>query len=334
MNQFFLSLIYLAGVFLFTVLAGLFSGLETAFVCTDYLKIKSFKKERLKAHSNLEKFYLNPESFLSLTLIGTNFCIVVVSILFTLILIKARVDNPSFWTTLILSPVLFLFGELIPKSIGRIFKERFLLRFLSLLGFLESIFRPFIKVIEFLPILAIKLLFKKRRISQTSESLSPPRREILTRDDFKIMTETLHSEGEIDRVEKEAIVDVLGFYQSKVKDVYIGLDKVVFLKDRGSKEEILNAAKKFGFTRYPVFKEGKVLGYINIFDLFYKSYKDWRELIRPILKVGINQDLSYVFKIFRSKKENIALVFKGRRPYGIITLQDIMREIIFSLTNF
>ncbi|MCD6539871.1 MAG: DUF21 domain-containing protein [Candidatus Omnitrophica bacterium] len=334
MNQLFLSLIYLGGVFLFIVLAGLFSGLETAFVCTDYLKIKSLKKGRLKSYSNLEKFYLNPESFLSLTLIGTNFCIVVISILFTLILIRVKVNNPSFWATLILSPVLFLFGELIPKSIGRIFKERFLLHFLNLLGFLESIFRPFIKAIEFLPLLVVKLLFKKGRIPQPLESFSPSRREVLSRDDFKIMTETLHSEGEIDRVEKEAIVDILGFYQSKVKDVYIDLDKVVFLKERDSQEEILNTAKKFGFTRYPVFKEGKVLGYINIFDLFYKSYKDWRELIRPILKVGINQDLSYVFKILRSKKENIALVFKGRRPYGIITLQDIMREIIFSLTHF
>ena len=330
----FLSFFYLITIFIFVILGGLFSGIETAFVCTDYLKIKPLKKKEPRIYSYLEKFYWAPEYFLSLTLVGTNFCIVIASTLTTSVFIRGGLANASFWTTLILSPLLFLFAELIPKNVGRIFKERFLIYFLGLLRFLDY-FRPLIKIVEFFPLWIIGLLFREKKAPVKLSFPWGSKKETLTKEDFKILTETLHSQGEIERLEKEAILDILGFSQTKVKDIYIRLGKVISFNYSATLEEILSIAERAGFTRYPVFRNTEPIGYLNIFDLFYnKSFRNWQELIRPILKVGINQDVGYVLKTLRFKKENIALVFKGKRPYGIITLQDIMREVISSLTKF
>ena len=178
----------------------------------------------------------------------------------------------------------------------------------------------FFLLIEFFPSRLISLFFKDKRF-------------ILNKDDLKILTETLHSQGSIERLEKEAIVDALGFSQDRIKDVYVPLKKAVTLDYNDSFEAILAKAGESGFTRYPVFNNKQIAGYLNIFDLFYKKPDDWHEAVRPIVKIGFNQRLDDVLALLRRKKENIALVFKGKRAYGIVSTQDLIREIISALTK-
>ena len=77
----------------------------------------------------------------------------------------------------------------------------------------------------------------------------------------------------------------------------------------------------------------KIIGYLNIFDLFYQEEKDWRQLIRPISIVGASQKLYEVFSLLKNKKENIAVVMKGKKILGIVTLEDIIKEILTSLSK-
>ena len=68
----------------------------------------------------------------------------------------------------------------------------------------------------------------------------------------------------------------------------------------------------------------------NIFDLFYKE-GGWVNHIRQIKHVGESQKLYDVFTSLRTKKENMALVMRGNKILGMVTLEDIIREIITSI---
>ena len=98
-----------------------------------------------------------------------------------------------------------------------------------------------------------------------------------------------------------------------------------------SSQRVTELIQKSNFTRYPVFKQKEIIGYLNAFDLFYNPGKNWQAFIRPLTIVGANQKLYEVFSALKVKKENIALVLEGTTVYGIVTLQDLGREIIASL---
>jgi len=312
--------IYPLAVIVFVVLAGFFSSLETAFVCTEYLKIKKLRRKRPKIYNYLIRFFSKPEHFLATTLVGTNICIIMSSCFTTIILVKLKIDNPSLWVSIVLTPIVLVFAEMFPKSIGRVYQSRFIIYFLKPFVFLEFILRPLVLLAAFLPSRVIGLFSGKKTYK-------------VSKDDIKILTEALHSEGKIERSEKEAIVDVLGFSQTRVKDIYVPVKKVISIDYIDGLEDILKKAKMYGFTRYPVFRDKEVVGYINIFDLFYEKFSSWHDVIRVIPKVGINQRLDDIFSPLFTRKKNIALVLKGERPYGIITTQDLMKEVITTLTR-
>ena len=312
--------LYPLAVVIFIISAGFFSSLETAFVCTEFLKIKRLKKTKPKAYNYLSRFLSRPERFLSTTLVGTNLSIIICSCLTTTILVKSHIENPSLWVSIILTPVVLIFAEMFPKNIGRVFQYRFIIYFLGLFRFLEFVLRPLVVFVGFLPSRVISLLpqTKTHRVSK---------------DDIKILTEALHREGKIKRIEKEAIFDVLGFSQTRVKDMYVPLKKVVSIDYNDNLDQILKKAREYGFTRYPVFKDKKVTGYLNIFDLFYEKSSSWQDLVRVLPRVGISQRLDDVSSLLLNKKKNIALVLKGEKPYGILTTQDFMKEVMTTLTK-
>jgi len=312
--------IYLLGLVSLMVLAGFFSGLETAFICTDRLKAGRLKNDRLKVYQALQKDLSNPEHFLAVTLIGTNISVVMSSVLFTLILLNAGVKDTAFWVSLILAPLLLIFSELLPKQIGRALHLKFVVSSYSVYRILEMVLKPLVFSLGDIPLKAVRFIFGKKK-------------QDFSKDDIKILTEALHSEGGIDRVEKEAIDDIFGLSKRRVKDICTKLNQVIGVDYVDKKNIVLKTVKKYGYTRYPVFKNKQVTGYLNIFDLFYKKADSWQKVIRVIPKVSVNQRIDDVLVLLRNRRENMALVLKGGDPFGIITLHDLMREVTESLAG-
>ncbi len=304
----------------FVILSAFFSGVETAFVSSEYLKIKKLKVSRPKKYNYLNNLFLHPEHFLATTLVGNNICLISISSIATWLFIYLGFHNVSIWITLLLTPIIIIFAEMIPKSIGRSFKSRFIIYFFGMFKILDIILKPLVLFMEFVPFKVIALFLKKEEVG-------------LDKDDIKILTEVLHSEGEIETLEKDAIEDVLGFSKDRTKDILVPMADVIKIDYKNGIDEVLKCAKDYEFTRYPVFKNKRVIGYLNIYDIFYKKFKQWQDLIRPITKVSINQKLDDVFLLLRERKENIALVLKKTKQYGIITTQDLMREITSSLAK-
>ncbi|UCD15861.1 MAG: DUF21 domain-containing protein [Candidatus Omnitrophota bacterium] len=317
--------LYIIGCIIFILLQAFFAASEISFISSRLVKLQHRRVKGDARAAQIWRLMMEPERFLATTLVGTNISLVVSSSLLTFFLIRMGVDNSNAWITLLYTPVVVIFAELIPKNIGRLFREEFNCRTVSLLTFFEKLFWLAVGSIDIVTKVLIKVFIGKVK----RKSL------FVTKEEIRFIIKEIEREGGIDKGEKQAIEEVFDFRMDKVKDVSVSLEKATALSYTDSYEEISKIAKKNGFTRYPVFsaerKNKKIIGYVNIYDLFYNPAKDWRTFIRPVIKVNINQKLYKAFTLLKAKKESIALVVKGKKVYGIVTLQDLIREIVTSI---
>jgi len=313
--------LYLLGCLIFVIVQGFFAASEISFMSSPTIKLRHRQDKGDEKAKRVYKFILNPERFLVIALIGTNVSVVLSSSLLTFFLINLGFENSHLWITFMFTPIVVIFAELIPKNIGRFFKEDFSCRAVGLISFFEKLFFPVVKSIEFISKLLVKTFAKKAR----------QRSFFVTKEEIKSLVGEIEKQGGIDKGEKEAIEEVFEFRSDRIKDVCVKDKKIVAFDYTDSYKTILNTVKKFRFTRYPVFKNRNIVGYVNIYDLFYQGGVNWQQFIRPIAKVDFNLNLHQIFTRLKSKKESIALVLKGKKIYGIITLQDIIRAIITSI---
>jgi len=318
-----MNYLYLLGCLFFVFLQGFFSASEISFISSSALKLRH---RRDKGDKNAKRVYesiMNPEGFLIVTLIGTNISVVLSSSFLTFFLIKMGVSSSNLWITFIFTPFVVVFAELIPKNIGRFFREDFSCKAAGLFGFFKKIFLPIVKIIEVISKFLIRLFIKKAK----------HRSPFVTKEEIRLLVKEIESQGGIDKGEKEAIEEVFEFRSDRVKDICVEVKKAAALDYADPYETVLETVKRHNYTRYPVFKNKEAAGYLNIYDLFYGNSRNWQSFIRPVIKVGLNQKLQDVFTRLQSQKESMALVFKGRKVYGIITMEDIVREIITSIVK-
>jgi len=318
-----MNYLYLFGCLCFVVLQGFFSASEISFISSSMLKLRHRQSKGDKSAKQVYDFILNPEEFLIVTLIGTNISVVLSSSFLTFFLIQMGVGASNLWITFIFAPFVVIFAELIPKNIGRFFREDFSCAAAGLIGLFKNLFLPVVKVVEFISKFLLKFFVGKVK----------HRSPFVTKEEIRLLVKEIESQGGIDKGEKEAIEEVFEFKSDKVKNICVAIKKVAALDYADSYETVLETIKKYNFTRYPVFKNKKAAGYLNVYDLFYEGNKNWQSFVRPIIKVGLNQKLQDTFTRLQAQKESMALVFKGGKIYGIITMEDIVREIITSIVK-
>lgn len=314
---------YLLGCIGFMILQGFFAATEISFISSRLLQLRFRHNQGDKKAGKVYRLILSPEKLLITTLTGTNLSVVMSSSLITIFLIDLGVKESNFWTTVFFTPLVVIFAELIPKNIGRSFKEDFSCKAVDLIILFEKLFTPIVKSVELVSKFLVKTFIGKVRY----------RSLFVTKEEIRSMIKEMEHQGGIDKGEKEAIEGVFELKINKIKELSVRLRSVVSIDYADSAAQIMEKVKQKELTRYPVFRNREVVGYLNIYDLFYNPQEDWRSFIRPIMRVEFDQKLYEVFTRLKSKRESIALVCKGQRPWGVITLQDIIRETITSIVK-
>ena len=319
-------MIFLFFVLLFFILLqGFFAASEMAYISSSLIKLRhraAAAADRGHKAEAAYKLISQPEKFFATTLMGINISAVISSSIITYILIRLNVQHSTLWTTIFFTPVIVIFAELIPKNAGRIYREDFACGTGHILNIFKAVFHPLIAVAERITLFFVKVIFKKTR----------KRSQYVTKEELKSLIREVERQGVLEQGEKEAIEDVFSFRFRSVKDSCTPFSSLTLFDIRDGYNKIMFKAKTSGYTRYPVLNGKEITGYVNIYDLFY-SGEEWKKQIRPIMKVGENQKLYDVLKSMQKRKETIALVLKGRKTIGIVTLNDLIKEIISSIAK-
>lgn len=312
--------------------SAFFSSAETCLTTVNKMRIKSMAEDHVKNASTVLKLIENPTQLLSAILIGNNVVNLTASSLTTSFAIhlaqKNGLSNSSSvfvgMATGILTILVLIFGEIVPKSLATVDSEKMALIYAKPIYALTQILRP---IAFLMNQISNGLLF----LFHVDASQKPS----ITENELRTIVDVSHEEGVIESEERQMITNVVDFGDSLAKDVMVPKMDVEFANSNFTYQELLECYSKEKFTRMPVFTESRdnIIGIINLKDLFF--YQGSKENFK-ITDVMRDPYFTYEYKkiselFFEMKQESIAMAIvldEYGATAGILTIEDLIEEIV------
>jgi len=312
-------------IILTLVLSAFFSGSEIAFVSANKLGIEVMRNKGDKRGRILANFYEKPKGFLSTMLVGNNIALVIFTIFMTKLIepwFEPFFPVDSKWllvvVTLMITIVVLIFGEFLPKTLFRLYANEILYRFSYPLSFLKWLLIIPASLMTGLSNLLLKAVFR----IPTDEV-----ENVLTKVDLEHYINDSISEEET--IDKEILTNALNLKQVKVRDCMIPRNEIIHIDHSESIDELLAIFKEAKLSRIIV-KEGdieNVVGYIHHQQLLTNP-KNLTKIVMPITYIPEAMNVQDLMMRFIKSGTSIACVvdeFGGTA--GLITLEDILEEI-------
>lgn len=306
-------------------LSAFFSASETAFTSANRVKLKAMMQNgnrRAKLAYELAEDY---DRLLSTILVGNNIVNIAASSLATSLFLSLLKGNTGLVTpisTVVMTVVVLIFGEVTPKTVAKESPEALAIAFAPILRVLRTIVTP---------INALFSLLKKllHRIFKPTESESFIEEEIMT------MLEEAQSEGDIDAHEGELIRSVIEFSDDRdANSILTPRVDVTAIEDISTMEEAGELFRSTGYSRLPVYHEDMdhIVGILNEKDFYLQLHQgctDIRQIMQPPVYAPTTLDLSKLLKLFQSRKTHMVVLldeFGGTE--GIVTMEDVLEELV------
>ena len=266
-----------AVIFILCLLLEAFSsGSEIALIAANTKKIRKAKHlspQRIKITLKLLK---NRERLLATTLCGTNLAVVTNSILMTSFFIGVFGEKGELYTVLILSPLLLVFGEIIPKTI---FQQRAtaIAPWISYPVWLASyLFYP----------LAVLVTKATHLIFFFAGTKKPKETPFVTREELRLILKMSKRGSDLTTSEVTMIDRLFDFSRTVVKEAMIPLIEVTAVEDTTAVTEAIATIAQKGYSRLPIYHEriDNIIGIVNSFDLLDAQHNNQsiNSLIRTI----------------------------------------------------
>ena len=303
------------------IMSAYFSATETAFSTVNKIRLKTMAEDGNKRAAKALKIAENFDSMLSTILVGNNIVNILASSLTTVFFIQLLVNNESLATTLstvALTVVILIFGEITPKSIAKESPEKFAMFSTPLLKFFMVIFTP------------INWLFKlwKKLISLFFKS----EEEVgITEEELISIIEEAEEDGNFEKAETDLIRSAIEFNELEVGDIFTPRIDITAIKADASFDEIKEVFVESGFSRLPVYDGDldNINGILYYKDFFTKSYEKLDSIIKPVIYVTKSKKVNELMKELQAKKLHLAVVAdEYGSTAGIVTLEDILEEIV------
>lgn len=317
-------------------LSAFFSGAETGVYRISRLRIRVGMEEGKKLYKILNKLFMNSQELIFSILIGNNLANFFASSIATALLISwlKKPDQAEYYTTIILTPVLFVFGEVIPKNLFYFRSEKLLSKLSPILWFFYKMFSVIglNKTLKFISDRSEKLFRISKFEGQTSN-------EIVKRHIEGILQDT-KDEGYLSYIQKDIVKRVMNIFHVSITSVMVPFDRVDMVDVDISKAEFEQMFKKSPYTRILVYenKRQNIIGYVNAYQaICLEEEFELRKILNRIYRFTPNTAVIKALNKMHHKDLKMALIAKPRRdkhyiPLGIVTIKDLAEEITGELT--
>lgn len=315
------GVIQLFSLLILVFLSAFFSSAETALTTVNRVRLKALADEGNKHAQTAMDILDKYGKMLSAILIGNNIVNLTASSLMTIVAMKIRLSVGI--ATGILTVVILIFGEIVPKNMAMIYSEKLALFYAVLIAGLMKVMTPVIFVVDKLSGGIMKLLH-----------IDTSKKTAMTEVELRTYVEVSHEDGVIESEEREMIYNVFDFSDALAKDIMIPRIDMVTVSEDAGYEEVMALFKECMYTRIPVFREDKdnIIGMINIKDFILVEERELFS-IRSIMRQAY---YTYEFKKtadllieMREKRANVSFVLNEYgATVGMITLEDLLEEIV------
>ncbi len=306
------------------LLSGFFSSAETAFTTVNRVRIRSLIDEGNKSAKTTQKILDNYSKMLSTILIGNNIVNIAASSLATTFAINTWGSFAVGIATGILTILVLLFGEIVPKNLAMLYSEKIALAYSRVIYFLMLVFTPVIFLVDGLSGIVMKILH-----IDPNKKTNP-----MTEYELKTYVDVSHEDGVIETEEREIIYNVFDFSDAVAKDIMIPRIDMVTASLDTSYADLLNIFRESMYTRIPVYEDDKdnIIGLVNIKDfILVKDEKNFqiKDIIRKAHYTYEFKKTADLMMEMREKTTTVAFVLSEYgSTVGMITLEDLLEEIV------
>lgn len=307
-------------------LSGFFSSAETAFSTLNRVRMRNLEEEGNKKAARVNKILESYSKMLSAILIGNNIVNLTASSLTTAFVIGVCGNAYIGVGTGILTIVVLLGGEIIPKTWANLNSEKLALAYSSVIYALMKVMTPVIFIVDLLSNGILKLLH-----------VDPNKKmDTITESELKTYVDVSHEDGQIESDEREMIYNIFEFSDTCVKDIMIPRTNMVTVNADESVNDLIKVFHESMYTRIPVYQEDKdsMIGFVNIKDLFIARISGQKNItLKSLLREAYytyeykkNADLLLEM---REKSMNVAFVLNEYgSTVGMVTLEDLLEELV------
>ncbi len=316
---------------------GFFAAAEMALVSISKRDLDHMVKTKEKNAMTLKRLLEDSTEYLStiqvaVTLAGFLSSAIAGSSLapaFTNMLAKISINIPEAVAmvviTLILSYITLVFGELVPKKIALTNSKRMALRMAPFIKVTLILTKPFVALLS----ISTKAVLKLFKASKQTEE------EKLTEAELKEMIISGQMEGLYQKEERKMLERVLRFDDLTAEMIMTRSDDIIGVDITQNEERIKETIAIYKYSRVPVYDTLKknILGVLVIKDITLNDDLGWNEtdikkVLRPMYKTEANTVINKLFQEMRNQKHQMAFVFEEDEFLGIVTLEDIIEELL------
>lgn len=313
----------LISIVLLLCCSAFFSGSETAYTTVSNLRFRTLAENKVKGARKAVYISENYKKTLTTILVGNNLvniaCTTICAYLFSSLIKNPTLANVL--NTVIMTIIVLIFGEILPKAFGKMSGERMALRFSGILFFLMKIMTP----------ITIPFLALQNKMIKAKDDSTPT----VTEDELESIIDTMQEEGVIDSDDANLIQGVLDLNQNTAYDIMIPRVDVKAVNIEDSIEHVERVFKETQFTRLPVYRDtiDSIVGIISQKDLFFalvdRNETSIRQLMSKPLNITETMKVDDVIREMQRSKKHMAIVLDEHGgTSGIVTLEDAIEQIV------
>ena len=310
-------------VFLGILMEAFFSGSEIGMVSVNRIKMKQMAEDGNSAARSILKLLENPERLFTTTSLGTNLAMVASTAIFTAFMVTHFGDSGEWMAMIIISPLIFFGGEIIPKVIFQHRADSIMLLMIYPLIFFYKVLSPFI----------IWLSKASAKFTNQVQLASAQEHKTFSRDQLRQVLSLESQTVDLGVTEKKIIHNIFNFGELRAEHCMVPLIQMTALKDTATLTEAHDVANDSGFSRMPIFHERiyNLIGILNTFDLLDQPVANTpiTSLIRPAYYIPPNKKIDDLLKELQQRGLHMAIVVDEYGGcIGLITIEDLLEKIV------
>lgn len=322
-----ISTLEYVSIFLLVLVSAFFSATEIAYSSANPVRLKNMlkTKDTLSLRTAI-KILDDYDNLLSSILIGNNIANMAASSIATVIVIGWFGGNDDYaWvSTVIMTLIILIFGEIIPKVIAKMLPEAFCSLSAVPMYVLSLILKPVNIVIT-----GFVNLVSKIWASKTDDS------EAISEDDFENIIDIVEDEGVLDEEQCDLLQNALDFDDVLAYEIITHRIDMDAIDIRDPYEVNLRKCEESTYSRIPVYEDttDNIIGILHL-NHFYKAYVEKgkvniRELLLPVTFVHKTMPLPDVLEKMKENKCHMVVVLdEYGGTMGILTMEDVLEQLV------
>jgi CBS domain containing-hemolysin-like protein len=315
------SLVWIAAACL--VVTMFFSAAEMAFIAANRLRLRHLAEEGSRTAARYLEDFRRPERVLSTAMMGVTIAHIVASSAATFALLPVLGGWAPWVVTAALTPVMLVFGEIIPKAVAREWATTLILKVYRPIRWASALLVPFVWATN--SIVSALLRFFGGPAADA--------RQFVSREELKALLAMEPGEAEVTTVEAEMIDKIFDLGDTTVREVMVPLVEVAMLPEGTTPADAIALIGQRGFSRIPIYaqRETDIVGVVTAMDLLRRGAEvaTLAELRRPVAYVPETKRIDDLLREMQRSRTHMAVVVdEYGGSTGAVTLEDILEQIV------